>query len=147
MAKRILVPIDGRDEAEGLYELVADAARNGAVVRLLHVAPPPEVVRDVHDRVISYVDQEAARLEREAHAMLGAVAARFGAASVEQVVRFGDPVTEILLEAEAVGADLIAMAVRRPYRLSQLVLGTTADQVCRRTDVPVVLLRPAPVSP
>jgi nucleotide-binding universal stress UspA family protein len=107
----------------------------------------PELVRDADGRVVSYVDQEIGRLEREAGAMLGAAAARFGAATVEQAVRFGDPVSEILLEAEAFGADLIAMTARRPYRLTRFSLGTTADQVCRRTDVPVVVMRPAPERP
>lgn len=147
MAKRILVPIDGRDEADALVDLIADAAQSGAVVRLLHVAPAAEIVRDIDGRVLAYVDQETARLERQAHAMLAVAAARFGGATVEQVVRFGDPVTEILLESDAFGADLIAMAARRPYRLAQFVLGTTADQVCRRTDVPVVIMRPAPARP
>jgi nucleotide-binding universal stress UspA family protein len=35
---------------------------------------------------------------------------QFGNASVECVVRFGDPVTEILREAKAFGADLIAVS-------------------------------------
>jgi nucleotide-binding universal stress UspA family protein len=147
MAKRILVPIDGRDEADGLVGLIADAAQAGAVVRLLHVAPVPDVVRDAEGRIVSYVDEETARLEQDAGAMLDAAAARFGGATVERAVRFGDPVTGILLESEAFGADLIAMATRRPYRLARFTLGTTADQVCRRTDVPVVVMRPAPVRP
>ena len=147
MATRILVPIDGPDEVDGLVGLIADAAPAGAVVRLLHVAPSPQAVRDADGRVISYVDQEAQRLEGEAYAMLGTVAGRLGAARMEQVVRFGDPVDEILRESEAFDAGLIAMASRRPSGLVRLALGTTAERVCRRTDVPVVVLRPAPATP
>jgi nucleotide-binding universal stress UspA family protein len=54
---------------------------------------------------------------------------------------------ETLLESEEFGADLIAMTARKPHRLAQFVLGTTADQVCRRTDVAVLLVRPAPARP
>jgi nucleotide-binding universal stress UspA family protein len=53
-------------------------------------------------------------------------------------------VREILLDAEEFGTDLIAMTARRNHPLTRLVLGTTADQVCRRADAPVVLYRAAP---
>jgi len=40
MAKRILVPLSGRERAESVLPLVADAARSsGATLRLLRVAP------------------------------------------------------------------------------------------------------------
>jgi nucleotide-binding universal stress UspA family protein len=146
MAKRILVPLDGTDESNDVIALVADAARGGgATVRLLQVCPYAENVIDDDGRVIAYADQETMRLENEAMDHLATVAIRFDGAEVERTIRFGDPVTEILLEAEAFGADLIAMTARRRHRLSQFVLGTTAEQVCRRTDVPVMLVRPAPI--
>jgi nucleotide-binding universal stress UspA family protein len=148
MAKRILVPLDGTDETEGVLDLVADAARGaGATVRLLHVAPHAEVVRDLDGHIVAYADQETARLDTEANDYLARAATRFEGAAVERVVRFGEPVPEILLEAEAFGADLIAMTARRSHRLSRLVLGTTTEQICRRTDAPVVIYRQAPIRP
>lgn len=110
MAKRILVPLDGTDEAETGVPLIADAARgSGAVVRLLRVVPMPENICDLDGHIVAYADQEGARLE-----------------------------------AAAFGADLIAMTARQTCSLTRLVLGTTADQVTRRADVPVVLYRAAP---
>ena len=145
MAKRILVPLDASGDSEDVIDLIANAARGGgATVRLLHVCPYAENIVDVDGRVIAYADQETARLQNEATDYLSRVALRFDGAVVERVVRFGEAVTEILLESEAVGADLIAMTARRRQRLSQFVLGTTADQVCRRTDVAVLLVRPTP---
>ena len=145
MAKRILVPLDGTEETEAGLNLIAAAARgDGAVVRLLHVAPMPENVLGDDGYLVAYADQEASRLEAEAIDYLTRVAMRFDGATVERTVRFGEPVPEILLEAEQFGADLIAMTARRTHPLTRLVLGTTADQVTRRTEVPVMLYRAAP---
>jgi nucleotide-binding universal stress UspA family protein len=58
---------------------------------------------------------------------------------VESIVRFGDPVREILLEADAFGADLIAVGARRHGRLRRLVSGVVA-KLLRRSEVPVLLL-------
>jgi nucleotide-binding universal stress UspA family protein len=142
MAKRMLVPLDTTIEAETLLTIVGDAARGGgASVRLLHVAPVPDNLIDAEGRVIAYVDQEMARLEKEALDYLRTIGARLDGVPVESVVRFGDPGDEILAEADSFGADLIALTVRRGYRLSRLVLGGTADKVCRRTTASVLLLR------
>lgn len=146
MAKRVLVPLDGTEEMEGVLDVVADAARGGgATVRLLRVAPHAETVRDLDGHVVVFADQESARIESEALDYLARVAARFAGADVERVVRFGEPVPQILLEADAFDADLIAMTARRSHKLTRLVLGTTTDQICRRTDVPVVIYRQAPI--
>ena len=144
MAKRILVPLDGTDEAEAGLDLIADAARGGgAVVRLLRIAPLPESVADLDGHILAYADQERARLEAESMDYLNCAAMRFDGATVELAVRLGESVPEILLDAEEFGADLIAMTARRTCSLTRLVLGTTADQVTRRADVPVVLYRAA----
>jgi nucleotide-binding universal stress UspA family protein len=144
MAKRILVPLDGTEEAEAGLDLIADAARGGgAVVRLLRVMPMPENICDLDGHILAYADQEGARLEAEAMDYLSCAAVRFDGATVEAAVRFGEPVPEILLEAETFAADLIAMTARRTCSLTRLMLGTTADQVTRRVDIPVVLYRAA----
>lgn len=49
----------------------------------------------------------------------------------------------ILSEAEAVGADLIAMATHGRKGMGRLVLGSAADKVLRGTHVPLLLYRPA----
>lgn len=60
---------------------------------------------------------------------------------VESAVRFGDPVTEILAEAEAFGADLIVMSTKVASGLSRLVLGSVAEQVLRKAGSAVMLFR------
>jgi nucleotide-binding universal stress UspA family protein len=140
MAKRILVPLDKAERSEEVLPLVAHMARgSGATVRLLHVAPVPGRQEGDQGRVIAYADQEMARVEAEARDYLQPIETTLDGVPAETVVRFGNPVEEILIEAEAFGADLIAMATRRrgwlpaPHRIS--------ERVSRKARVPVLLLR------
>src|SRR5436190_1066804 len=52
-----------------------------------------------------------------------------------------DPAHEIALEAEAFGADLIAMVTPKPRWLGPRLLGKAARRVLRRATAPVMLLR------
>src|SRR5262245_60853091 len=102
MLKRILVPLDDRESSEAITPIVAAmASESGATVRLLHVAPVPELVMGPYGRTVAYVDQQMARVTEETLQDLARVEQRFVGVPVESTVRFGDPTEEILLEAEA----------------------------------------------
>ena len=140
MAKRILVPI-GRNEADrAVVSLVADMARtSGATVRLLHVAPVPKERIAENGRVVAYADQEMERIEFARRDDLRPAEAELEGVPVESVVRFGDRVEEILNEAEAFGADLIAVSGRRPG-WGPRGLGGVVSPLMRRSPTPVLLL-------
>jgi len=141
MTKRILVPLDQSPLAESVLSLVADVARGaGATVRLLHVTPVPGNV-EVDGRVVAYADQEMARLEAEGKDYLQSMEVRLAGVPVECVVRFGTDVREILLEAEAFGADLIAVTTAGRSGVGRVVLGSVAEQVFRKATLPVLLYR------
>jgi nucleotide-binding universal stress UspA family protein len=133
MAKRILVPLD---EAVG-----ALARSTGATVRLLHVAPIADVVVDEDGHVLAYSDQETERLEAEALDFLHAASIGLEGVLVECAVRFGDPVAQIVEDAEAWNADLIAMATRGRSGIGRAVLGSVAEQVFRKAPMAVTLYR------
>lgn len=142
MAKRILVPVDREERAEGVVGLVADLARSsGATVRLLHVGPLPQMRTDAYGRVIAYQSQDFERIEGAARWRLSVFAhTRLEGVPVEVRVRCGDAADEILREAEAFGADLIAVSAPRcrwwrPRRVRGLVA-----RLLRRTDTPVMLV-------
>jgi nucleotide-binding universal stress UspA family protein len=142
MAKRILVPLDQWERAEAVLPLVADMARaSGATVRLLHVAPVPQLRQDALGRVVAFANQESDRLEGQALAYLKTAGAQLEGVPVESRVRFGDAAVEIPIEAETFGADLIALtaAATRRWR-SPSWLGRVPRRVRRKTDVPVLLL-------
>lgn len=143
MAKRVLVPLDQSVTAEAVVPLVADAARGGgAVVRLLHVAPIPQALVSKEGRVVAFVDQEFERLETEGLDYLRTVEAQLDGVPVECTVRYGDPVDEILREAERFGADLIAVTTTGRSGISRVALGSVAEQVFRKARVAVVLFHP-----
>jgi nucleotide-binding universal stress UspA family protein len=138
--RKILVPLDGRPGSEAVIDTVGFLARTaGATVRLLRVARRVEPVVSDDGRVIAFADQEAGRVEREARAYLDGLAARLPGVAVECAVRFGDPVAEILYEAEQWGADLIAVTTAGRSGLGRVVLGSVAEQVFRKAVRPVVL--------
>jgi nucleotide-binding universal stress UspA family protein len=140
MAKRILVPISPRMPSDAFLTALGDLARGaGATVRLLHVAEPPTNVADLDGRIIDYADQERFRLKAEGHDLLEVINLTLGADTVESIVRFGDPVTEILAEAADFDADLIVLGVgdRRRFHFRSGV----AWEILRRSQAPVALLR------
>jgi len=142
MAKRMLVPLDQTLEGEAVLSVVADALAMGTTVRLLHVTPRPVNVTDADGRIVAYADQELSRLEDETFDYLRTIEARLAAGPVEYAVRFGDVVEQIIAEADAFGADVIALTTGHHRDLCHYVLGSTAEQICRRTDVTVLITRP-----
>ena len=60
---------------------------------------------------------------------------------VEAVVRFGEPAAEIVVEAEAFHADLIALAAGRSGRLRSALAPGVADRVARTSGIPTLTLR------
>lgn len=137
MAKRILVPLDRSEAAQCVLPLVGDLARSsGATVRLLHVVPIPEGRVGDHGR---YASHEMDRLELKGLDYLKAAEAQLERVPVESVVRFGNTAEEIVREAEAFRADLIALTTSS-RRWLRRVVGGVADRVFRTADVPVMVL-------
>ena len=142
MAKRIMIPVDREERAETVVGLVADLARaSGATVRLVHVGPLPQTRTDAYGRVIAYQSQDFERIESVARARLSVLAhTLLDGLPVEVRVRCGDVTDEILDEAEAFGADLIALpAPRSRWWQPRRVRGLVA-RLLRRADTPVMLV-------
>ena len=140
MAKRILVPVDDSDRT--IVPLIASLARGaGATVRLLRVLPVPEMHVGDYGRVIAYVDQQMESRRGSAMLDLSGIEAELDGVPVESVVRFGDPVDEILLEADAFSADLVALAARRRAWPWRALRSSVADRVARKAAPPVLVLR------
>ena len=141
MYKKILVALDRASGAERALAVAADLGRaNGSVIRLLHVAPVPQAVME-GGRVLAYADQESERVQHETLIYLRGVGRQLAGFAVECAVRFGDPAEEILQEATDSGADLILMATHGRTGVARLLLGSVAEAVLRRSEIPVVLVR------
>ena len=140
MGRTLLVPLDRSPGGEVVLSTAEALARaEHAAVRLLHVAPRVEALVE-DDRIVAYADEEATRVSRDVLEYLRTAAAALAGVAVELAVRFGDPATEILREAESTGADLIAMATHRRAGLPRLLEGSVAQRVLRASPVPVLLV-------
>lgn len=143
-AKRILVPLDGSEIAEKAAAVAADLARSsGGSVRLLQVSPVPEQRFSTTGHVVAYADQEMERIAAEGHDYLDGVGARIAPVPSETIVRFGEPAEEILVEADAFGADMIVLATGRQGWLKRATGGGLGGRIFRAAQVPVVLVRAA----
>jgi universal stress protein A len=141
MTKRILVPVP-KDGHSAAVPLVRGVAReHGSTVRLLRVMPVPERVVGLHGRTVAYADQEMERLTAQGLDELAVAESELAGVPVERVVRFGEPVEEILTEAEAFEADLIAMTTTGRSRLASALSPGVGERVQRAALTPVLLLR------
>lgn len=136
----ILLPTDG-DSMASVYEHALDIAeRRDATVHLLYV---------VDDRSFLTLDERMrddvlAELHEDGETTLAEAAALFEerGVAVETATRRGDPVDEILGQAEALGADLLVMGSRRRnYR--ETMLGSVSQKVIAGADVPVLTVNVA----
>src|SRR5262249_43357653 len=128
------------DAAQSVLPVVADMARgSGATVRLLHVAPVPRERVTDDGRVVAYANQEMERIEANRREFLKAAQAELEGVPVEAVVRFGNPADEILTEADAFGADLIAVTAHGRSWLRQM-LRDVVGKLFRRSEIPLLVL-------
>jgi nucleotide-binding universal stress UspA family protein len=135
----IIVPLDGSLGSERILDAVADLARQqAATLRFVHVVRDvPAATTAVDGRAISFVDEAYERVEADTRTYFRSLAARLPGVAVEGAVRFGDPVTEIVDEAESAGADLIAMA---SHRRTALFRRSIARRLERETTIPILLV-------
>lgn len=140
MRRRILVPLDGSEGSEAVLSRAAALAEaEGAAVELLHVAPPVRAVV-VDGRVLAFADDVARRVSHQVLRYLLSAAAALPGLDVRTRVRFGDPVEEIVAEAEAPDVDLVAMATHRRWTVGRLLHRSVARRVRRGTARPVLLV-------
>lgn len=142
MVKRILAPIGERDRNEGIVPVVSALAHGaGSTVRLIRVFPVPEGMVDADGRTLVYSHQEMERLTSEGLHDLARIEAQLDGIPVESVVRFGEPVEEILLEADAFDADVIALEAPLRGRLRAALAPDVADHLARKAKIPTLTLR------
>lgn len=136
---RILVALDDSDHAAWSVRAATKyALPTGAEVVLLHVINPAATLSA--DFAVSYAyDAVRAQQRQKADVLLEAAAALVPATvHVERLVREGAAADEIVAAAREWEADLIVMGTRGHGRLATFLLGSTAEEVVRRSHCPVL---------
>ena len=139
--KRILVATDFSSPAErALRSAKALAQRVGGKLALIHVVqlPPASYLGGLgrpRDLERSWV--EAARAEL--HGVARKASAR--GTAIKEILRVGKPWVEILDVARDEGVDAICLGNSGHSAIERLLLGSTAENVVRRSPVPVLVVR------
>lgn len=132
---RVLVPTDGSDCASNAVDYaIALAEQFGAAVTLLTV---------VDER--RFENAEAAGHEQDAATALVTDAAervRQAEVAVETTVRVGQPAEEIVAAADEIQADIVVMGTHGRSGVERLLIGSVADGVIRRSEIPVLAVPP-----
>ena len=148
----VLIPLDGSPAAEIALD---DAVRLGSLAHarytLARVVAP--VLVPVHSYALAgpaiRPDEDATSAEmKSAREYLAEQAARLSESGlrVQTTVRLGGHPAETLLSvARDVQADLIAMCTHR-HGAGRFIMGSVADKVLRAGDLPLLMMRPRPVS-
>jgi nucleotide-binding universal stress UspA family protein len=133
--RSLLVPVDLSPSSDRVLARVALLPlADDAKVTLLHVVPED----------IPWSDQQSA--ERDAKKALASEARHLAkslsrAVNIESVVKAGAAATEIAARGQAVKAELIVMGRRGGRPVRDALLGSTAERVVRRSELPVLVVR------
>jgi nucleotide-binding universal stress UspA family protein len=138
---RILVPIDGSDEALRALEHAVRMARliGEADIHLINVQPP------ISGSVGTFVGTEnITRFHREESDNALAAARKLlerEGLPVNEAVRIGNTSQSIADHARDLPCDQIVMGTRGLGRIGSIVLGSVATQVVHLAEVPVTLVK------
>ena len=139
MYERILIPVDGSDDAErGVEHGIDLAASVGATLHLLYV-----VEEGGNPWLSEAMDDQQERAKEYGQKILNEVSDRATDAGVEVVteVQVGPRVHEkITAYSEDEGMDLVVMGSGYRGRFGNL-LGSTAEKVLQSSSVPVTTIR------
>ncbi len=144
MFRSILVPLDGSAFAEQALPLAVDVARRaGAALNLVQV----HVLYALNEPAAAWLafdPAEDAAFKEQERAYLDAVGRRIAdpRTPVATSLALGLEADGILEQIQARRADLIVMTTHGRGPVSRFFLGSVADEVVRRSPVPVLLLRP-----
>ncbi|MHB9285598.1 universal stress protein [Halobacteriales archaeon Cl-PHB] len=139
MFDRILFPTDGSEGAETVFDHVLDLAEaHDATVYVLNVADTTrDSLSQIQGEVVDVLEREGAQIVDDA-----ADRARRRNVDVRTDVVQGRPHEAILDNAIDRDVDLVVMPTQGRRGLERLLLGSTTERVLRRSDVPVLTVRP-----
>ncbi|OGN95609.1 MAG: hypothetical protein A2Z77_05900 [Chloroflexi bacterium RBG_13_51_36] len=135
MFERILVPLDGSENAEIVFPYCADlVAKFASTVILVTVSEAATV--DIDHLYRTYLDHALGKMRQQLEASMAPDTVTLGSE-----VLFGDPAREILRTAEEKDARLILLASHGTSAEGPWFLGHIAAKVLRATRRPVMLIR------
>ncbi len=143
MFRKIMVPLDGSDEAEAILPYVSRIASGmDLAVALLSVMDrgAMEMRESYYSSLFERAEQEAkGRLHNAAHQL------QQDGVRTEELVISGRADAEITEAADRLGCNLIAMSTHGRSLLGRGILGSVADRVVHTARIPVLTVTPGKV--
>lgn len=156
--RRILVPLDGSKHAEAIVPHVEGVANlydaQVTVMRVVTTGYQTAVLRDVetkaedpeaHGHILKRLsqEQEVERYERARTYVLGVRdTLRERGIDANAMLMQGKPVEGIVMAADSIDADLIAMTSHGKTGLAQVFYGSVSSGVLNRAKRPLLVIRP-----
>ena len=140
MFHKILVPLDGSDEAEAILPYVSHIASGmdiGVVLLSVMDRGAMEMSESYYSRLFERAEQEAKGRLRDAAHQLDQDGVR-----TEELVVSGRADEEISTSAEQLGCNLIAMSTHGRSLLGRGILGSVTDRVVHMARIPVLTITP-----
>jgi nucleotide-binding universal stress UspA family protein len=141
--KTLLVPVDFSAVTKKVVDGTLGLARAiGGKVSLLHVVQPPVDTMPEYALPVDVIQDALSATENAARKKLAALSGRFGRAGIacEAALQVGTPVSLILERARKIKADYIVMGSHGHGKLYDLLVGSTASGVLKKTRCGVVIL-------
>jgi nucleotide-binding universal stress UspA family protein len=136
MYQKILIALDATEADQTILDHVSTLARSfDSTLAILHVADGWAARWFGPDAVSREIDEDKAYLET-VRTRLAAEGLR-----VEAELAYGDPADEIVKWVTTRGCDLVAMSTHGHRFISDMLYGSTAENVRHRVDMPVLLLK------
>lgn len=144
--RKVLVPLDGSSRSECVLPLGLDiAVSHGGEVVLVHVAPKVELIESnlLCAQVIALRDQLHRHNEQAARQYLDWLRTRLPAPPTigTRLLPSGDARRTLAHMASEEGADLVVLSAAGKSGHADMAVGSVADYLINRLDVPVLLMR------
>jgi len=139
MGKRILVPVDGSEQAHQACEFVLREFPDAELV-LLHVINPAEAGYSAQASIPSFSEEWYDQQREQAEALFAEIESDVDV-TVSTEIDVGKPVAVIVEYAEDNEIDQIVMGSHGRSGVSRVLLGSVAETVVRRSPVPVTVVR------
>lgn len=145
MIKRILYPTDFSSHAEKCVDYILRMKECGIEeVVLLHVIDD-HIIKYTDEMFEESVDEEKIvnNCQKNSRERMAKLAKRFQDAGIKTrtLIRLGIPFSTILKTADEVDASMVVLGHRGHNLAEELLLGSVAEKVARKSKRPVLLIR------
>jgi len=139
MYKKIIVPLDNSATDETILTHVRKLARlTNAELVLVHVADG--FAARLQDQ-LNLADSEEIKNDQAYLNKVAATLQQEGFSTRAFLIQGQEPVDGILSVAQSEGGDLIAMSTHGHRFIQDMILGSVADTLRHRTDIPILMIR------